>query len=261
MNKKGSITIYVLIILLFVSIIFTFLTDQVRNDRDLNKNLIDRKQVSYNSQSVINIFIKNRREDIVEYILKNDGKDQSDTDRFNQTYKGRSYRLYLKYYKSHPEIKEFDGTYMIVNDFAYLDTSRAMTRYFLKADINPILDTINPPAYKDKADLYDKITYAQDPLRYENLKIDESIKDSYEGLIIVNNDLILDKDFTVEGILIVKGRLISNGNLLKVKGQFIGNETDISTIEVHRDRALIRKYLVIDENICDYYIYSQYLDE
>ncbi len=57
--KKGFITIYVLLVLLFLSVSIAFVSRQVQSKNDLSKDLLTKKQAVYEAESRVNIFVNN----------------------------------------------------------------------------------------------------------------------------------------------------------------------------------------------------------
>ena len=68
--KKGFVTIYVLLILLFLSVSIVFVSRQVQSKNDLSKDLLTKKKAVYEAESRVNIFVNNYENEIKEYILE-----------------------------------------------------------------------------------------------------------------------------------------------------------------------------------------------
>ena len=102
--KRGFISIYVLLVLLFISVSIAFLARQVQNNTDIESDLYAKKEAIYDAQSQINIFYKNDFDKIKEYVLEDlkrtnvDGmidENFQNAKQYQLTYKNKDAIIYM----------------------------------------------------------------------------------------------------------------------------------------------------------------------
>ena len=234
--KKGFISIYVLIILLFISISLAFISKQAKNNREIAYDLYDKKNSSYAAESVINIFLDENEDSLINFIDKTYRGDFSNNI-FNVDYDGKGNEVRIFYLDNKYKVGELRDTFRIKST-VYGEYTRSVSEVILKVDKNPILkDEII--SYLDNKDSIDKLEFNTDSYVFEDFLVDKSIEDQFDGIIIVNKDLILEKDFNMKGILIVKGKIIDNNHKLNINGKLVlGNDSPNNVSFINDDKAL-----------------------
>ncbi len=314
-KKKGFIIVYVLIILLVVAVIFSFFLGQIENNKDLNDNLLDRKQLNYDMLSTNNLVLEEKYDLIKDFMINTySGKSEDQARKeFSISYKDKTYSFILAYLKETNNL-ELDDTFLLANKRTYSKKSATLLHTYLKAEINPILDFEDPPTYEEAEEEYDKVEFTNEPIVKDELIIKDKSKDSEDikkesdnnkdrsndeendkneassdvlendssnenedtsdkekiekdkeedieildhGVINIEGDLILEDDFTFEGILIVKGNVKTNGHKLNIRGQFIGHYYDNDDIKIIRDKKVTREYIANIDDLVDFYTYAQ----
>lgn len=312
-KKKGFIIVYVLIILLVVAVIFSFFLGQIEINKDLNDNLLDRKQLNYDMISTNNIVLEEKYDLIKDFMINTYSEKPNNQARkeFSIYYKDKTYSFILVYLKETNNL-ELDDTFLLANKKTYSKKSTTLLHTYLKADLNPILEFEDPPTYKEAKEEYDKVEFTNEPIVKDELIIEDKSKDIEDikeesgknkdstnddesdnsetsgdriesdssnenddtsdkekkelekdieiidhGVLIIEGDLILDDDFTFEGILIVKGNVRIKGHKLNIRGQFIGNSYDNDSIKISRDKEVTKEYIDNIENLVNFYTYAQ----
>lgn len=227
MKKKAFINIYILILLLILSIVIGFSFEQTKNEADLNKDLYNKKTALYEAESVMNIFLAD--EDQVgilvnEYFYsKNPNNDNSFKNRvkvFNEEYNGKNFEINL--YKNDSYL-EFAIENQIEDSIANAKTrirrieefdinSEEIIYYDFCNDINFIEGSskkILGSDLKDEDFLEEILEIVGNFEINSNKKI---TKNHFEGIMIINGDIILEKDFEMDGLLIIKGDIYKKEN-------------------------------------------------
>lgn len=223
--KKGFITIYVLLVLLFLSISLAFVSREVQSKNDLSKDLLNKKQAVYEAESRANIFINNYENEIKEYILEDYKRiiDEglSDVDHANAK------KFYIDYNNSKKKIilmrvidsniaPRKDKVYRIFEHIYYKNVI-AEANIYLRARENILLSSEEILRYEDIKDEINKFEFKEDKTIHNEIPATSKEK-PYKGVIILDRETTIDKDLYVEGILIAKDRIDTKGKKIRVKG-------------------------------------------
>lgn len=223
--KKGFISIYVLLILLILSVSIAFISDQNENNQEIKSSLLDKKQATYDAESSINIYLKEEKESLLAYIDSDFYRDISTLSKDDIanlkeesiSYKNNNRKIYLTRVKDfyRDDLKDVNTkTYKISNESVY-QSSLGEARAYIKASINPILLEKNPISYDENKEYIEKLGI----IDYEVLDNKTfNKKKEYRPCVIVDGDVKLAKDTSIKGILIIKGKIDTNGKSLTVDG-------------------------------------------
>lgn len=262
--KKGFVTIYVLLILLFLSINLAFVSRQVQSKNDLSKDLLTKKQAVYEAESRVNIFINDYENEIKEYILEDYKRliDQSlsDVDHANAK------EFYIDYNNSNKKIMLMrvidsniaprkDKVYRVFEHIYYKNVT-AEANIYLRARENILLSSEEILRYEDIKDELNKFEFKKDKIIHNEIPA-TSKENPYKGVIILDEDMTIDKDLYVEGILISKAKLDTKGKSIRVKGLVIldkGNEN----IEYEKDYGPIIDNIVNKTDLLELEILSSH---
>lgn len=227
MKKKAFINIYILILLLILSIVIGFSFEQTKNEADLNKDLYNKKIALYEAESVMNIFLAD--EDQVgilvnEYFYsKNPNNYNGFKNRvkvFNEEYNGKNFEINLYKNDSYLELA-------IENQIEdSIANAKTRIRRIEEFDINSeeiiyydFFDDINFIEGSSKkilgSDLKDEDFLEEILEIVGNFEINSNkkiTKNYFEGIMIINGDIILEKDFEIDGLLIIKGDIYKKEN-------------------------------------------------
>lgn len=198
MKKRGFVTIYVLLLLLILSITISFLFNQNKNDLNFNKDLYDKKQALYISESVANLALKDEglneyKEKIFQSIkdyyrkAKNEGT-KIEEEKVGETkayypkinYIGRVYTPKTSYITTKKKIR--------LESEANLGDTRAKTIVEYKVD--PIFEF-----FKEEPIKYD----FKEEIKFKNLNLKEDPdiidleKENEEKFYKINDDLVIKK--------------------------------------------------------------------
>lgn len=255
--KKGFITIYVLLILLFLSISLAFVSRQVQSKNDLSKDLLNKKQAVYEAESRANIFVANYENEIKEYILKDYkriiDKALSDVDHANAK------EFYIDYNNSKKKIMLMrvidsniaprkDKVYRIFEHIYYKNVI-AEANIYLRARENILLSSEEILRYEDIKDELNKFEFKEDKTVHNEIP-NTSKENPYRGVIILDEDMTIDKDLYVEGILISKAKLLTKGKKIRVEGLVVLKE-DNQEIEYLKDYGPIIDNIVNKTDLID----------
>lgn len=262
--KKGFVTIYVLLILLFLSISIAFVSRQVQSKNDLSKDLLTKKQAVYEAESRVNIFVNDYESEIKEYILEDYKRlideDLSDADHANAK------EFYIDYNNSNKKIMLMrvidlniaprkDKVYRIF-EYIYYKNVLAEANIYLRARENILLSSEEILSYEDIKDELNKFEFKKDKTIYNEIP-DTSKENPYKGVIILDKDMTIDKDLYVEGILISKGKLDTKGKSIRVKGLVI-LDRDNEKIECKKDYGPIIDNIVNKNDLIELQILSSH---
>lgn len=223
--KKGFITIYVLLVLLFLSVSIAFVSRQVQSKNDLSKDLLTKKQAVYEAESRVNIFVNNYENEIKEYILEDYKRiideSLSDIDHANAK------EFYIDYNNSKKKIilmrvidpniaPRKDKVYRVFEQIYYKNV-RAEADIYLRPREHILLSSEEILRYEDIKDELNKFEFKEDKTIHNEIPATSKEK-PYKGVIILDRYTTIDKDLYVEGILIAKDRIDTKGKKIRVKG-------------------------------------------
>ncbi len=255
--KKGFVTIYVLLILLFLSVSIAFVSRQVQSKNDLSKDLLTKKQAVYEAESRANIFVNNYENEIKEYILEDYKRiideSLSDIDHANAK------EFYIDYNNSKKKIMLMrvidpniaprkDKVYRVFEHIYYKNVM-AEADIYLRARENIILSSQGKLSYDDIESDLNKFKFKEDKTLHNEIP-DTSKENPYKGVIILDKDMTIDKDLYIEGILISKAKLLSKGKKIRVEGMIVLKE-DNQEIECIKDYRPIIDNVVNKTDLID----------
>lgn len=244
--KRGFISVYVLIILLFISVSLAFLARQVQNNTDIKGDLYDRKQAIYDAESQVNIFYAKNQDQIKDYILDDYKRKIDDTTRDTELSNVKAYFINYKNKEAEVDLNRVvdrkinrnrEKIYKI-SKILYYKNVQAEADIFLKPKDHILLKSDSPLKYSELKDSLEKIQFRKDRSIYGTIPA-TSESSPYYGLVCIDGDLNLDKDLYIDGILLVKGKINTKGKTLKVKGQLICENNDIKDIDFKKDNTPI----------------------
>lgn len=256
--KRGFISIYVLLVLLFISVSIAFLARQVQNNTDIESDLYAKKEAIYDAQSQINIFYKNDFDKIKEYVLEDlkrtnvDGMSDENFQNAKQyklTYKNKDAIIYMGRVIDTKINRNRDKIYKIASVIESGNVKAEANIYF-KIKEYILMDSNSPLKYADIEDSLNKIQFKKESSIYGSIP-DTSPSSPYCGLVYIDNDLNLDKDLNINGILLVKGKIKTNGKKLKVTGQLICDNKDFTGIDYTKDYTYIINCVENKMNLID----------
>ncbi|MDD7462959.1 MAG: hypothetical protein SOW41_08315 [Anaerococcus sp.] len=323
MKKKGFLTIYVLLLLLLLSLTVSFLYEQNKNDNEFNKDLYNKKQALYISESVGNLAQADKKafetymnkvdQELKKYYHETKILDKTmDLDIKDKTYHvkfdGKTYETrfsYINRLNSIRHITEVEVGNTRAETHIDYEVSPSFEFYSKKPifyDFNKELSFKNtvfeedPPSidleknkearfYKINGDLYieDKSKKDEDEdINLESLedkdaeeeenkedldkeisKNDQASKEErddpayFKGIMYIEKDLILETDLDFEGLLILKGNIMTKEQKdgkkprLKLVGQIIGSkDLETESLDFTYDKASYT-YIRDIENIFD----------
>ena len=240
--KRGFISIYVLLVLLFISVSIAFLARQVQNNTDIESDLYAKKEAIYDAQSQINIFYKNDFDKIKEYVLEDlkrtnvDGmidENFQNAKQYQLTYKNKDAIIYMGRVIDTKINRNRDKIYKIASVIESGNVKAEANIYF-KIKEHILIDSNSPIKYADIKDSLGKIQFKKESSIYGSIP-DTSPSSPYCGLVCIDNDLNLDKDLYINGILLVKGKINTNGKKLKVTGHLICDNENFTGIDYTKD--------------------------
>lgn len=255
--KKGFITIYVLLVLLFLSISLAFVSREVQSKNDLSKDLLTKKQAVYEAESRVNIYVNNYENEIKEYILEDYKRiideDLSDVDHANAK------EFYIDYNNSKKKIMLMrvidpnitprkDKVYRVFEHIYYKNVM-AEADIYLRPREDILLSNEGKLSYKDIESELNKFEFVKDKT-ISNQIPDTSKENPYKGVIILDEDKSIDKDLYVEGILISKAKLITKEKKIRVEGLVVLNQGN-QDIEYHKDYGSIIDNIVNKTDLID----------
>lgn len=195
MKKKAFVTIYVLLLLLVLSISLSFIFDQNKNNADFNKDLYDKKQALYTSESISNLASKNPDfEDYKTYVYKEikdhyygviiseklDEKIQADTKYTKLSYDNKTYKPKFIYYDDSKRIRLL--TKATVGD--------TIGQTAIDYEVVPKFDftSKDPIVYKfDKDLIFENIKFEENP---ELIDLEENLKE--DKFYKINGNLYIE---------------------------------------------------------------------
>ncbi|MDU3137142.1 MAG: hypothetical protein E6704_06100 [Anaerococcus prevotii] len=262
--KKGFVTIYVLIILLFLSISIAFVSRQVQSKNDLSKDLLTKKQAVYEAESRVNIFVNDYESEIKEYILEDYKRiideDLSDVDHANAK------EFYIDYNNSNKKIMLMriidlniaprkDKVYRVF-ELIYYKNVVAEANIYIRPRENIFLSSEEILRYEDVKDEISKFEFKEDKTIRNEIP-DTSKENPYKGVMILDKNMTIDKDLYVEGILISKGKLDTKGKNIRVKGLVIIDKGN-KKIEYEKDYGPIIDNIVNKTDLIELEILSSH---
>ena len=223
--KKGFISIYVLLLLLILSVSIAFINDQSVNNQEIKSSLLDKKQATYDAESSVNIYLKEEKESLLAYIESDFDRDINalSKDKIANlkeesiSYKNNNRKIYLTRVKDfyRDDLKDANTKIYRVYNESVFKSSLGEARAYIKASINPILLEKNPISYDENKEYIDKLGIGDYEI-LDNKAFNK--KKEYRPCVIVDGDMKLAKDTSIKGILIVKGKIDTNGKSLTVDG-------------------------------------------
>lgn len=133
------------------------------------------------------------------------------------SYKNNNRKIYLTIVKDfyRDDLKDANTKiYRVYNESVY-QSSLGEARVYIDASINPILLEKKPISYDENKEYIEKLGIGD----YEVLDNKTfNKKKEYRPCVIVDGDVKLAKDTNIKGILIVKGKIDTNGKSLTVDG-------------------------------------------
>lgn len=262
--KKGFVTIYVLLILLFLSISIAFVSRQVQSKNDLSKDLLTKKQAVYEAESRVNIFVNDYESEIKEYILEDYKRiideDLSDVDHANAK------EFYIDYNNSNKKIMLMriidlniaprkDKVYRVF-ELIYYKNVVAEANIYIRPRENIFLSSEEILRYEDVKDEISKFEFKEDKTIRNEIP-DTSKENPYKGVMILDKNMTIDKDLYVEGILISKGKLDTKGKNIRVKGLVIIDKGN-KKIEYEKDYGPIIDNIVNKTDLIELEILSSH---
>lgn len=240
--KRGFISIYVLLVLLFISVSIAFLVRQVQNNTDIESDLYAKKEAIYDAQSHVNIFYKNEFDKIKEYVLEDlkrtnvDGMSDENFQNaklYQLTYKNKDTIIYMGRVIDTKINRKRDKIYKIASVIESGNVKAEANIYF-KIKEHILIDSNSHIKYADIKDSLGKIQFKKESSIYGSIP-ETSPSSPYCGLVCIDNDLNLDKDLYINGILLVKGKINTNGKKLKVTGHLICDNENFTGIDYTKD--------------------------
>ncbi|MDU2557990.1 MAG: hypothetical protein E7C95_03330 [Anaerococcus prevotii] len=262
--KKGFVTIYVLLILLFLSISIAFVSRQVQSKNDLSKDLLTKKQAVYEAESRVNIFVNDYESEIKEYILEDYKRiideDLSDVDHANAK------EFYIDYNNSNKKIMLMriidlniaprkDKVYRVF-ELIYYKNVVAEANIYIRPRENIFLSSEEILRYEDVKDEISKFEFKEDKTIRNEIP-DTSKENPYKGVMILDKNMTIDKDLYVDGILISKGKLDTKGKNIRVKGLVIIDKGN-KKIEYEKDYGPIIDNIVNKTDLIELEILSSH---
>lgn len=255
--KKGFITIYVLLILLFLSVSIAFVSRQVQSKNDLSKDLLTKKQAVYEAESRCNIFVNNYEKEIKEYILE-DYKRIID-ERLSDVDHANAKEFYIDYNNSKKKVilmrvidpniaPRKDKVYRIF-EHTYYKNVRAEANIYLRPREHILLSSEEILRYEDIKDELNKFEFKKDKTIHNEIPA-TSKENPYKGVIILDRDTTIDKDLYVEGILIAKDRIDTKGKKIRIEGLVVLDQGN-QEIEYHKDNGSIIDNIVNKTDLID----------
>ena len=281
MKKRGFLSIYVLIILLLLSISLTFIYEQAINNSDSNKDLYDRKKAIYELESLYSIIVDDKKtllED-VEIVNENDDnlwhpfyfyyfdeKEEVKIQKQNEKeFVLRSVKkignskailemvldLRNKYaLRENKKIildENFDEFYKNLKfkqnkfeEFENLKLENDLENRFLKIN-NQLF--VKEEKISSEISSDDNLEKNQSNLSNEEKNFSNKTKTPrrISGIVIIGKDLILENDVVLDGLLIIKGDIISkNNSKLIIDGQLISKNdyTNVVDFSYNKEKSL-----------------------
>ena len=281
MKKRGFLSIYVLIILLLLSISLTFIYEQAINNSDSNKDLYDRKKAIYELESLYSIIVDDKKtllED-VEIVNENDDnlwhpfyfyyfdeKEEVKIQKQNEKeFVLRSVKkignskailemvldLRNKYaLRENKKIildENFDEFYKNLKfkqnkfeEFENLKLENDLENRFLKIN-NQLF--VKEEKISSEISSDDNLEKNQSNLSNEEKNFSNKTKTPrrIRGIVIIGKDLILENDVVLDGLLIIKGDIISkNNSKLIIDGQLISKNdyTNVVDFSYNKEKSL-----------------------
>lgn len=250
-KKRGFLTIYILLILSLLSISLTFIYKQAQNNQDMNNDLYTRKKLIYKLESLNNIAFSDKKR-LIEFLEEVNEKDWIEVKiPYYLDYFGDRDDLL---------IRKIDDNFFCMQKELLLDEVRVESKIFLKLkEKYKLKDSKKIILGNDFENFFDDLTFKDTEFKKfdvldlgkdvinsnlwisSNLRIKkehdgdisskESISNNFtnksktvrkiNGIVIVDGDLILEKDLEINGLLIIKGDIILSKNKLSLNGQLI----------------------------------------
>ncbi|MDO4593925.1 MAG: hypothetical protein Q4B52_00975 [Tissierellia bacterium] len=292
MRKNGFISVLALMLLLFLTITISFSYVKIRNSKNINENIINRKKAIYNSESAVNIAFFDQDDDI-KHLLENKYisymyRKNLDLNQFKKFYKSafndQNYIIETSSIEGISNVRlKYNST---LNNFTLTSQSK-IENTRAKANLN--FDLIgnfllpensetyhlieNPKALELIEDVnfnnYDLYIYKnldlskfqnKDIYLYQNndlivgdkkssnvtsdsnKKIKSVNKYYLNGILVIEGNIILNKDLNFQGLIILKdGNIIyNNKSKLFLKGALLtSNEIDDSNLEIKFNKDCI----------------------
>lgn len=281
MKKRGFLSIYVLIILLLLSISLTFIYEQAINNNDSNKDLYDRKKAIYELESLYSIIVDDKKtllED-VEIVNENDDNlwhpfyfyyfDEKEEVKIQKQNKKEFVLRSVKNIGNSKAILEmvldlrnkyalrenkkiildenFDEFYKNLNfkqnkfeEFENFKLENDLENRFFKINNQLIVkeEKISSEISND-----DNLEKNQSNLSNEEKNFSNKTKTPrrISGIVIIGKDFILENDLVLDGLLIIKGDIISkNNSKLIIDGQLISKNdyTNIVDYSYNEEKSL-----------------------
>lgn len=265
MKNKAFISIYVLLILSIISLSLGFIYKQSLNNQDLNNDIYNKKKTVYKLESLNNIALsdKKRLKEFLEEVDKNDPGNKIYS--YKVDYIGDDEKLSVCKTSDNNFLMEKEILYKNVRaqSYVYLElldkyNLNKKSKIILADDFDEFFKSLEfrEEEFKkyDKLDLdkgidtnikvKDKLLIKGDShkLKKDNLSNESDDHKSLDnfndksktcckinGIVIIDGDLILEKDLDIEGLLIISGDIVSiDGSNLSLNGQIIAkNDFDI----------------------------------
>lgn len=223
--RKGFVTIYVLLILLFLSISLAFVSKEVQSKNDISKDLLTKKQAVYEAESRVNIFINDYESEIKEYILEDykriideglSDAEHANAKEFYIDYNNYKKKIMLMRVIDTNIAPRKDNVYRVFEHIYYKNVT-AEANIYLRPRESILLASEEILSYEDIKDELNKFEFKKDKTIHNEIPA-TSKENPYKGVIILDRDTTIDKDLYVEGILIAKDRIDTKGKKIRVKG-------------------------------------------
>lgn len=261
MKKRGFLSIYVLIILTLLSISLAFIYEQGKNNNDLNKNLYDRKKAIYYLESVYSVVFDDEdrlikkseeinkiddnlshdyyfnffeREESVKIIKIGENSFSMNKIKIIGDSKAKldiSFNLKERYnLKNESKIilkNDFEEFFKNLKfkeknleEYENFEIDKDYDNIFIKTYENLIIkksedkNNSNAISNKEKPSNFSKSE--------ENFQKKTKTARRISGIVVVGKDLILENDLVLDGLIIIRGDIISkNNSKLTINGQMI----------------------------------------
>lgn len=262
--RKGFVTIYVLLILLFLSISLAFVSRQVQSKNDISKDLLTKKQAVYEAESRVNIFVNDFENEIKEYILEDYKRiideglsdvDHANAKEFYIDYNNLNKKIMLMRVIDSNIAPRKDRVYRVFEHIYYKNVT-AEANIYLRARENILLSREEILRYEDVEDEISKFEFKEDKTIRNEIP-DTSKENPYKGVMILDKNMTIDKDLYVEGILISKGKLDTKGKNIRVKGLVIIDKGN-KKIEYEKDYGPIIDNIVNKTDLIELEILSSH---
>lgn len=260
MKNKAFISIYVLLILSIISLSLGFIYKQSLNNQDLNEDIYNKKKTIYKLESLNNIALSDKKRLIkfLEEVNKSNVKYKVYS--YTVNYKGEDEKLFIRkisdnnflmrreiLYKNviaESNVKlelldkyklDDDKKIILSDDFEDFFKNLRFDKYEFKEYTDLILNKDLSNNIKVKNELKikkDSENISSNASSISNIDSDKRSLNNFEdnskqalqisGIVIVDGNLVLEKDLEINGLLIISGDIISiNDSKLRLNGQII----------------------------------------